>query len=351
MSTAIMLALTAALGATPVSQSKLGVFVSNDDPNSILAACPRFAVFPLPSTNPSIATVMSTYKAGCDGARIIAQVGGRNLPVLANTQPDPAWVTGVQNVNAACSSCIEGVEGPSEPQGNATDVAAFWARFAQAVSSAGFLPIVGGLAPGLPLGGGSSADAFCVTATAVRTQVPLFAWSYHARSSTMSTDPTIEAATTFAYRQIAADCASAGVSLTSNQLFLTEAGPSSRAWLAADAAWLVFLDAQISQDATVQGAALFQASTDTFSLGPAVATALKMQLANPTTTDGGTDGGADSGVGSASQGGPPIGGELNPSNPNSGCSTGGPAFLMLALSPVLFFIRRTVARRTRARTP
>jgi hypothetical protein len=328
-----------ALALSAVSSSKLGVFVSNDDPQAILASCPRLAVFPLPSTNPNIATVMSAYKAACAGAKVIAQVGGRNFPVLANTQPDPAWLTDVNAVKVACSSCIDAVEGPSEPQGNSTDLAAFWALFTQTMNTAGFLPIVGGLAPGLPPGGGTTSDAFCATASAVKAQLPSFAWSYHARSSTMSTDATVESATTFAYRQIIADCAAAGTSLASNQLFLTEAGPSSRAWQTIDSAWLTFLDVQLLPDGTVQGAALFEASTGNFFLGPVV-TALKDELATPVTDAGVPDGGTDAGnPGGVFQGSTPVGGSLVPVK-TSGCSTGGPAFLMLALSPVLFVMRR-----------
>lgn len=342
MSSAVVAIVAFALST--VSSSKLGVFVSNDDPQAILAACPRLAVFPIPSNNANIASVMSAYKLACTGGKVIAQVGGRGLVIDTSTEANlgPVWLSSVNTVNAACSSCVDAVEGPTESVETLLGgvLPGFWADFAQRMAGAGFQPIVGGLAPGLPVDGGSPNDAFCATATAVRARMGTsFAWSYHARSPSFANDVATASGVTFAYRQIAADCATA---LTGIQLFLSEVGPTG-AWQPADGAALAPLDAQLTLDTRVQGAALFEASTGTSSLAP-VATAFKTELAIPSPADGGApDGGADGGgggPGGVAQGGPPVGGDLNPTGPKSGCSTGGPAFLILALSPALFFLRR-----------
>jgi hypothetical protein len=334
-----LLPALAALAVTvaPVSQSKLGVIVLGDDATSqaILAACPRLAVFPIDAATAARAAIqIASYKAACTGATVIVQVGGKGLAVdgtTATTNWNAFWLPQIQVGNTAL---VDGVEGPSEPQGTAPNLAAFWASFAQLVSAPGFLPVVGALPPVLPVGAGSVADEFCTTVSQVRLVGVPFAWSYHARSPTMTTTLATESSTTFAYRQIAADCA-----LTTTTLFLTEAGPSARNWQATDGTWLSFFDFQLFADAEVPGAALFEAGGTDTPLTPAV-TAVTNELANPLTDAGVPDGGADAGnPGGVFQGSTPVGGSLVPVK-TSGCSTGGPTFLMLALSPVLFVIRR-----------
>ena len=349
-----MLALTAALGATPVSQSKLGVVVLGDDATSraILAACPAVVVLPLP-TNAAAAAQLTVYRQNCSGGIAIARVGDTGMSVDGTTVSltGSIWVQQVQALAAA--GAIDAVEGPSEPlAASPTALAAFWSSFADLINGSPLFrrPVVGALPTGMPGVGATGTNPFCPTADAMRLKTYSWWWSYHARSATMTTDLATELGSTLGFRQIRTDCTLAGFPLV-----ITEAGPAApRAWQATDDGWLAFLDAQLAQEASVQGAALASAGTGGIASLAPVQAAVLARLANPTPTDGGitdggTDGGADSGRGSIAPSTPPIGGELNPST-NSGCSTGGPAFLMLALSPVLFFIRRMVGGRARART-
>ncbi len=345
MSPAIAGFAALAVAATPVSQSKLGVVVLGNDATSqaLLAACPRLAVFPIDSSTASrAATQIAGYKAACSGATAIVQVGGKGLavgPTTAATNWPTTWLGQVQAVNA---SLVDGVEGPSEPvAATPGDLAAFWSSFADLVNASTYQPVVGALATGLPsavtLPDGGSENAFCETARLLSARTYPWAWSYHSRSTDVSTNATTEAATTLAYRQIRDQCALGG-----KPLFITEAGPAARAWQGTDGTWLAFLDAQLSQDSEVQGAAVFEAAgSDIFKLDPAV-DALKSELANPTTPDGGTpdagaDGGGTGGVITPGVNGP--GGTLVPSK-TSGCSTGGPVLAALALLPALLLLRR-----------
>src|SRR6266542_1655779 len=257
--TSIVLAL--ALAATTVSQSKLGVEVLGDDATSraLLAApaCPRLVVVPLPLPT-NVGALVAGYRAACAGGAVIVQVGGKNQAVDAATVTNLWSNTWLQQVQAAALLfTVHGVEGPSEPAPTipGTDLASFWAAFAQAVSGSGFLPVVGALPPGVPVG---SPDPFCATVTAVRATLVPFTWSYHARSPTMTQDVPTESSTTLAYRKIASDCG-----LTGTTLYLTEAGRVTGPWLATDSSWLTWFDARLQEDADAQGAALVEAGGGT----------------------------------------------------------------------------------------
>jgi Synergist-CTERM protein sorting domain-containing protein len=280
----------------------------------------------------------------------VVQVGGNQTVVGAPTGTafadafTPGWIEQVRTV--AGSGLVEGVEGPWEPVALPAELDAFWAQFALLVRQAGFLPIIGALPPGLPLGSpGATTDTFCATVAAVRTAVgsglTSFAWSHHARSL-MGVSPT-DAALDF--RTIRADCALEGV-----KVFLTQAGPLTRAWAATDSIWMSFLNTQLAADGDLVGAALFQVGDATtfglFNL-TAIATTFAAHLQNPLpfdggfpdggVPDGGVDAGASSGVLPAGHGAP--GGELVPAPSGGGCSTAGSALLVLALLPLLVLRR------------
>jgi len=341
--------LALALAATTVSQSKLGVEVLGDDATSqaLLAACPRLVVFPLGATNATAAAQIAAYKLACTGGKVIVQVGGQGLTVDATTasQWDTTWLGQVQQLN---TSLVDGIEGPSEPvgaTGNA-DLAAFWASFAQKASAVA-MPVVGALPPRIPTGSPGAADEFCATVTAVRTAMTTnpFAWSFHARSATMTQDVATESSTTLAYRQIATDCGLAGTTL-----YLTEAGRATGPWQATDTSWLTWFDARLQENAFAQGAALVEAggTGQPLDLAP-VASALASYLANPASADGGVpDGGADGGNGAVVNptGGP--GGPLVNSKQHLGCSCGSPGLTALVLVPALLALRRRTRRHTQA---
>lgn len=350
------LVAVAALTLSAVSSSKFGAVVLGDGSDAtsqtLLAVCPRFAVFRLTDVTQATAlnSVISSYKANCAGAKVLVQVGTPGMQVDINTVSSN-WVSAWSpEIIAAGANLIDAIEGPSDPvpvtPNSTTDIPNFWASFVAQVPSVGAAtPVVG--VTGMPSLGAN--DEFCATVAAI-TASSNWAWSYHARSPTMSTSATTEAGSALAYRQIATDCPG----LAGKILYVTEAGRSSGAWHVApapsDLDWIAFFDGELQIDgASVFGAALFQTgSTASFDLTP-IAPQLASYLQNPTPTDGGvTDGGADggdAGRGGVAQGGPPIGGSLNPSNPKSGCSTGGAGLVILALSPALYVLRRRAPRR------
>jgi uncharacterized protein (TIGR03382 family) len=325
-----MTAALLALALSAVSTSKIGVVVDTNDADApaILAACPALVVVRLPMPT-SAGTLLGNYRANCTGGVVIAQVGGTGMPVDGTTVA-PIWPTWLTQILAAqLSTPLAGVEGPWEPTGSSANVAAFWSAFALQVRTDGFLPVVGALAPA-----SAGQGAFCDTVTAVRNALPagaVWAWSYHARSTSMSQDAAAEAATTLGYRGLQTACGLSGFSL-----YLTQAGPGARAWIAGDVSWLAWLDGQIGADAYVVGAA---AGGTGGPLAP-IASELAAYLANPQPPDAGTpDGGTDAGGSSGGViGGGGVGGIGSP--PKTGCATTGAGFTLLALVPVLAVLRR-----------
>jgi len=340
-----LVALAAAvLTATPVSTSHLGVVVlgSSSDVTTILAACPRLVVVPLPADgltelSSTIGTAVGTYRRNCTGSFVIVQVGGSGAVDLSN--PVASWGNWVAQVLGAQSFfTVDGVEGPSEPVGTPSQLATFWSSLAFQIRNSGFLPIVGALPSGLPSGAGTSSDAFCQVASQVASAVggsASYGWSYHARSPTMTTNVATESSTTLAYRQIISDCGLRA------PLYITEAGPIGRAWESTDLTWAEFLDMEIQADG-VTGAALFEAGgSDSYTLSPLVV-GLTGYLANPGGTDGGSDGGSDGGTGSQVGGGGIGPGHLGTSDNLSGCAVGGAGVVALLVLPLFLLRRRRV---------
>src|SRR5919198_3473032 len=284
------LTLAVALGAASPSQSMLGVLVEGDDDTAraLLDVCPRVAVFPVPS-NGSAPAQIAAYKASCPEGIAIARVGAAGMRVDATTVRilGPLWE---QQVGAlGLTPGQDGVEGPSEPVGSASGVAAFWADFAILVNGLNLRPVVGALPSGMFGVGSRATDPFCTTVDALRFPGTLtFWWSYHARSPTMTTNAQREAATSLGYRQIRADCSLVGVPLV-----ITEAGPSGRAWGTADAEGPPPPPARLAEDADrpgtpgVKGAAVAAAGPAARQdVGPVLADLLAV-LATPPASDGG----------------------------------------------------------------
>ena len=326
-----MTAALLALALSAVSTSKIGVVIDSNDPDAstILAACPALVVVRLPMPT-SVGALLQGYRSSCAGGKVIAQVGGTGVAVEGGTTA-ASWSTWLQQIQAAQPSPpIDGVEGPWEPTGSNVDLGAFWSAFALQVRSSGRLPVVGALAPA---SGGPG--AFCDTVTAVRNALggAAWAWSYHARSTSMSQDAGAETTTTLGYRALQSDCGLSGFSL-----YLTQAGPGSRSWIAGDVAWLAWLDGQLGADVYVVGAATGGTG------GPLtpIAAGLAAYLANPQPPDAGTpDGGTDAGGGSGGViGGGGVGGVGGPSGSKTGCASAGVGFTLLALLPVLAVLRR-----------
>jgi hypothetical protein len=344
-----VLLLAAALSASSPSRSMLGVMVEGDDDTAraLLDVCPRLAVFPVPS-NGSAAAQIAAYKASCPEGIAIVRVGAAGMRVDATTVRilGPLWE---QQVGAlGLTPGQDGVEGPSEPVGSPRGLAAFWADFAILVNGMNLRPIVGALPSGMFGLGSRATDPFCTTVDALRFPGTLtFWWSYHARSPTMTTNALREALTSLGYRQIRADCSLVGVPLV-----ITEAGPSGRAWDAADAEWLAWLDARLAEDADrpgtpgVKGAAVVAAGTGARDdLGPVLADVL-VALAKDE-----SDGGSRQ---VAAQATPSSGIARDvTSTPAKGCSRSGAGTAVLTAIPVLWVLRHQDRRnRThRASTP
>lgn len=332
------------LTATPASSSHLGLVVLGADASTtaLLAACPRLVVVPLPADgvtelDSAVGNAVKAYRTNCSGTFVVVQVGGDALQVDASTAAAfyTDWIAQVKGAQLFFQ--VDAIEGPSEPTATTTDnLVQFWSSFAVLVhgGGGGLLPIVGSLAPGLPADAGTSSDVFCQVASQVKSAVggsASYGWSYHARSVAMSMDPATEAATTLGYRQITSDCG------LSSPLYLTQAGPSARAWTSADLSWAEWLDGEVKQDADVVGAALFETGgADAFTLTP-LASGLAAYLSNPSASDGGTDGGSDGGTGSriGTSGGP---GSLG--TPKMGCAVGGAGLVALLVLPLLLVRRR-----------
>ena len=329
---AILLAL--ALAASPAT--KLGVYVvgAADPASSLLATCPVVVVFPLPSSGVSSAQTaqMRAFRSACPSSRVVAQVGDPQLQVVTN----PAsvdWLLWEPLLNTAGLANFDAVEGPSEPQGSAADVAAFWSAFAGLVQSLGKLPIVGSLDTG-----GTGSSNLCPTADAMVARGGSWAWSYHAFSTGLTQVVPTEASTTLGYRILRTGCPS----LTGIPIYLTQAGRANGSWQTADMAWLAWLDARLAEDGEVVGAALFEAGGGTDRSLEPIASQLAAYLQNPSTPDGGTvDGGTDAGAGGIAGGGTFL-----PSGPPakypSGCASAGAGagLALLALVTPLVLRRR-----------
>jgi Synergist-CTERM protein sorting domain-containing protein len=243
----------------------------------------------------------------------------------------PVWFTLLGTLDL---THVDAVEGPSAPNGTDTALAAFWSAFAVRVQQDTVkIPVVGSLATG------TSTSTMCAIANAVAAQVPSWAWSYHAFSTSLTQVTANELSTTLGYRAIREGCSS----LAGIPIYLTQAGPApGRAWQTTDLAWLAWFDARLAEDGEVVGAALFEAGGSDRSLAPIV-TQLAAFLQNPSTPDGGTpDGGTDAG-----QGGIASGGAFLPSGPpakypSSGCASAGAGagLALLALVSPLVLRRR-----------
>jgi hypothetical protein len=332
-----------AIALAAVSPSRIGIVVESIDPTAaaLLDACPALVVARLPTTH---AADLARWRANCAGGKLVAQVGGSAPTVDAASAASwsSAWLADVQA--AQPTPGFDAIEGPWEPvaaAGAAANLAAFWSTFATNVRLSGFVPVVGALPPVAVAPGG-----FCDTVTAVRGALGAapFAWSYHARSGTMSQSGA-EATTALGYRTLATACGLAGV-----PLYLTQAGPGLRGWAAGDASWLSWLDGEVRTDRDVVGAA---AGGTGVPLGPvAAALATYLQTPQPGGTDGGADGGADGGGDAGPDGGFDAGGGviiLPPGPPDgppgqarngSGCASTGAGFTLLAVLPALFLLRR-----------
>ncbi len=339
---AILLAL-----ALTVSSSKLGVFVEGDDATSQLLltapVCPRLVVVPLTASTTATAQV-TAFRSACPGSQVVAQVGDPGMSVTAGTASAQWLSSWFSLLTTLGSNNFDGVEGPSEPTGSPADVAAFWSEFADQVQGqggfAGKLPIVGSLKVGTPT------TDFCPTAAAMVARAnKSWAWSFHAFSTGLTQNLTTETSTTFGFRALRDGCPN----LTGIPIFLTQAGPvSGRAWKTTDLAFLTFLDAQLSLDGEVVGAALFEAGGADRSLGP-IATQLAALLQNPSAPDAGTpDGGADAGRSGVAVGGTFVPGGTPATYPSSGCASAGAGAglaLLVAVTPLLFRRRRGTSPR------
>ena len=349
-----MVHLLLALTAAATLQTRLGVVVQGDDATSraLLAACPRMAVFPLPST--TAPAQMAGYRQACPGGVVAVQLTGTAADVA--TLQALWFSTWLPQLLALDASQIDAVEGPPDSPASAATLVEFWTSFVQLVRGSGLgpLPVVDASAPlfrSAPADGGSE-DGFCATARALRTAGGTWGWSWHAASPTTSTDPQVEAATTLAFRAVRDSCGLAGT-----PLFVTALRPSSRAWLASDLSWLAFVDGQLALDSDLRGAAAFEAgAAGVFDLSP-ISGALASYLANPQpvdggtpdggTADGGTDGGGDGGAVDAGGGvvSPVVtpGGPLSTSTQPRGCSCSAPGVAAVALAALL--VRRRRPRR------
>lgn len=326
----LALTLAAALGS-----SKLGVVVGGDwgtapaPAAQIITACPRIGVFPVNVANRSaVIDQVRAFRAACAGASVILQVGGRGLPVGAQTASTlwfQEWLGLVLGVEG-----VEGVEGPWDATGSADDVAAFWGQFAVVVSGSTYLPVVGAFAPGVPDGAGTPNDASCAPLARVRSAVSRFAISFRARAAalTTSSDPAL------AYRQVVIDCALP----SGTPIFFTEVTPATGQWSQADVTWLSWLDGQLVSSDVVGAAAYAVGVSGPLDLS-AVATPFIALLTNPGGGGGGGGGGGPGGGGTVNPS-PGDTGTLSPPPPKQGCATGGTGASLLALLPLLAPIRR-----------
>jgi hypothetical protein len=210
------LVLAAALAATPVSHSKLGVVVLADDATSraLLGACPALVVFPVPA-NPTAPAQLAAYHESCAGGIAIVRVGEAGAAVDGDTvaRLGPGWLRELAGM------WPDAVEGPSEPTGSPSELAEFWSAFADLIENANLRPVVGALPADMPGVGAPRTDPFCPTADLMHRKPYMWWWSYHARSP-MTADLASEATPTLGYRRIAADCGLTGVTVV-----VSEAGP------------------------------------------------------------------------------------------------------------------------------
>jgi hypothetical protein len=307
------LLLVAVLAAVPLSQSKLGVRVvgSEAPAGSLLAACPRLAVFPIVPSNGTAGAQIAAYEAGCSGGVALAQVGDDGLAAAVAQQTIPTWLSLVPDGATA-------VEAPAV-SGTAPEVLAFWTAFASSVQAMQpqRIPVLA-VAPGFP----------CPAATGT------WWWSWRARSPlTQGAD---ETPTTLGYRAVRDTCAS----LTGVPIALTDIAPATPPWQASDAPWLRWFEARLAEDAEVKGAALSSAgaATAATSLEP-VLDSLLAELANPSPSDGGTpDAGVDGGGGVVTPH-PGTDGDLVPVH-TKGCACGSGGGALLAIAPLLLALRR-----------
>ncbi|HET9599383.1 MAG TPA: hypothetical protein VFP65_27665 [Anaeromyxobacteraceae bacterium] len=331
-----MTAALLALALSAVSTSKIGVVVLGDDPTSqtILGACPATVVAPLTATS-SFGAALTTYRSACTGGTIVARLDAAFINT-GNPGVDAVnyWITGLILVNGM-GVRPDWVEGPAgvtyaTPALHAT----FWTTLADQISGSTFQPIVGRLDPTTP------ASDFCPTATALAAKLYTWGWSWLARTSTFTQNPTTEATTTLGYRTVSSTC----TALAGKPLFLTEAGPTAVPWPAGDVSWLAWLDGQVQSEA--QAAAAFEAGGAVAPTLAPVAAALAAYLQNPQPPDAGSpDGGADGGTSGAIGGGTPGAPDGPPGpGPSSTCSSSGPGIGLLALVPVLALLRRRRAR-------
>ncbi len=309
--------LLLAVALAAASGTKLGVYVAGDDATSqaLLAApgCPQIAVFPAATSS---AAQVNAFRGACPGSKVVAQVGDPDMSVSAAIA-DAYWPTWFTVLGTLGFNNFDAVEGPSEPVGMATDVAAFWNAFAVHVQQLPKIPVVGSLATG------TLAASFCPTAAAMAGLPLPWAWSYHAFSTSLTQDLPTETATTLGYRAIRDGCGLAGV-----PIYLTQAGPvSGRSWQTTDLSWLAWLEGQLAVDGAVVGAALYEAGGTDRSLGP-ISAQLVSYLQSARATDGGT-------------GSPGFTRE-------SGCATAGAGYALLAILPLLWIFRR---RRAPGRPP
>jgi hypothetical protein len=330
MTSTLVLALAV---AAPLSQSRLGVVASGNDPatDAVIASspCARILVLPIPGDGAASAQ-LAAYRANCPGGTAIARVGNPGQPVTPGVGGtiDLLGATWRSQV-AALGGPVDAVEGPSEPTAVSSDaLAQFWSEFADVFGLSGVMPVVGAITASAAFAS-SASDAFCATATAMQGKGYDWRWSFHARSP-MTQDLATEADATFGYRRIRTDCALA------KPVIVSEAGPAGRPWSASDGSWLAFFDRQLALDTDVVGAAL----------APGFAPVLPDLLARlgAAPADGGApDAGAPDGGGQGGVVPPPTtapGGPLVPVSTKGGCSTGAAAALLACLAPLAARLRR-----------
>lgn len=342
-----------ALALAALPSSKLGAHVVNPaqgGANTVLAACPRLAVFAAPGANGGIAS----FHAACPLSNIAVSGAPGGLRFTAAMDPrqcaDQAWNAFVGNLAGVDSSYVRWVEVVAEPgaaipdwrtsSAAATWAAAFFAQLADRIHAAGYVPLVGSV----PAGAG--AGEFAAIAEEMQKKTYGWAWSYQAFSGELSTaasDPAL------GYRSVRGAAGLAGI-----PIILSRGGRAAPGWRTAgtsrDAylAWMKGIDARLQEDSEVVGLALFEFgdTASPFSLAD-LAGDLASHLASASFSDAGVPGPrCDGGCGAAS---PDVGRPSSGTTPTgssvaieegSGCSSAGPAAIPALALLLLGLLRR-----------
>ena len=342
------LLLSLALSALP--HSKLGAYIhdaSSADSAKILSACPRVALFVLPSSAApgTIAALAST----CPDTEVVVRVGLAGVKYDTSQAASQAALDYWNRINGSLAgllpSTVSWLEGPDGlenlPDWTADAAAAAWvadflAAFADRADAAGYRPLVGAIPSGSPKLAGevsaSSANLFEPIAKAMKAKSYRWGWSYHSFSTDLSQDAAQEAPGSLRYRRIRSECGLQGIPLV-----ISAAGQAAPGWLSrgtsesAYLGWLRWFDARLHEDPDVQGAALFQfggtaAALSGFALAQ-VCDELVSLVAAPGPDAGSApppDAGGQDDAGKKTTGNTiPGGSHGTPVEPDKGCSTAG----------------------------